>query len=79
MSHLSIEDRYAIVALAKYAGWKQEKIAETMKCSQGEVSQLLHKYKTHHTVEDLPKSGRPASIDISNKQDNPITNVIREN
>jgi transposase len=78
MSHLSIEDRYAIIALDKHCHWKQERIAEAIGCTQQAVSKILHKWKYDHTIEDLPRSGAPPIINTSNTQHNPITDSIRE-
>jgi transposase len=78
MSHLSIEDRYSIIALDKHAGWKHERIADHFHCDRRTVDRLLNKYKETGSVEDLSRSKGSTVIDISNKQDNPISNVIRE-
>jgi transposase len=76
-SHLPIEDRWAIIALKKHAGWKQARIAKQLKCTQAEVSKVLNKYKEHDTIEDLPKSGRPPLLEISPSKDNIVANSIR--
>jgi transposase len=76
--HLSIEQRYAIIALDKHTDWTQRKIAESIGCDHGTVSRVLKKYREHGTVEDLSHIGHKPIIDISNKQENPITGVIRQ-
>jgi transposase len=75
---LSLADRYAIVALEKYCGWKQERIAATVKCSQSAVSKILKKWKDDEDVEDRPRTGRKPLIDITNKEDNLIVQQIRK-
>jgi transposase len=76
--HISIEDRYAIIALDKHLQYNQSKIATIIKCSQGTVSNTLTRWKKYGTVEDLQRSGRPPLIDITNTNNNPIVNIIRD-
>src|SRR4029077_16004094 len=71
-------ERYAVVALDRYAHWTQQHIAKAIGCGQQTVSYILKKHKEHGTVEDLTRSGRPNQIDISDEQQNPITSVIAE-
>lgn len=75
-SHLSLEDRWAIVALHKHIGWKQAKIAAAIKCSQSEVSRLLAKYKETGDVTDLPKSGRKRLLE--EEEESPLSKEITE-
>src|SRR5665647_1890849 len=77
--HISVEERYAIIALDRYLRYNQTKIATIIKCSQGTVSNTLTRWKQHGTVEDLERSGRPPLIDITNTDNNPIVNIIRDN
>ena len=58
MRHLSEEQRVEIVAL-KRAGLINAQIARRVKCSPSTVQQVLHKFHKYHTVQDLPKPGRP--------------------
>jgi transposase len=74
--HLSIEQRWAAVSLHNYADWTEEKIAKKLNASRTAISQLITKYRSTNTVEDLPRSGRPQLIDITNKNNNPISNII---
>jgi transposase len=78
MDELSIEDRFAIIALKKHLGWKQEKIAEAIGCCRETVSRTLTRWKEHETVEDLPGRGRKPLLEITNCNDNPITQSIRK-
>jgi transposase len=78
-NHLSIEQRWAAVALYKYADWKEKEIAQKLETSQSAVSLILTKYNNTNSVEDLPRSGRPPLLDITKRNNNPITNVIQKN
>jgi transposase len=75
---LSSEHRWAIIGLHKHAGWKQERIAKAIHCTRETVSHIIKKYSSTGSVEDLPRSGRPPSIDVTNSEDNVITNTIRK-
>lgn len=77
LDELSDEDRWAIVALSKHAGWSQEKIAKSVKCNQSTVSRILDKHRSKKKVEDLPRSGRKPLLDVTNTNNNPITNAIK--
>jgi transposase len=75
--HVSTEDRWAIIAFHKHLKWKQERIAQQLKCNQATVSRIIEKWKTSETVEDLTGRGRKPLIDISNTDDNIVVNAIR--
>jgi transposase len=78
MSELSVEDRYAIIALDKHLEWTQRDIAEQIGCSQKAVQHTLKRWEEHRTVENLPGRGRKSILDMSDPDDNPITNSIRQ-
>lgn len=58
MARLSNETRKLIVE--KYCKEKisYRKVARIFKCSKSEVCKILKKFGEHHTLEDLPKTGR---------------------
>jgi transposase len=78
LTELSEGDRYAIIALHKHANWKQERIAAAIKCSQSSVSYTLNRYQEHGTTQDLPRKGSKPIVNISDKENNPITKAIRK-
>ena len=73
---LSLEDRWAIVALDKYTNWTQKHISNSMNILPTTVSRTLKRYRETGGVENLKKSGRPSLISIENLDDNLITNQI---
>jgi transposase len=75
---LSIEDRYAIVALARYTNYNHNIIAEKIGCHRTTVDYTLRQYREHRSVENMPRSGRPPLVDITDINNNPITKLIRE-
>jgi transposase len=78
MDELSTEDRFAIIALDKHLRWKQNSIAKKIGCSRTTVGRTLKRWKEHGTVEDLPGRGRKPLLDITNSNNNIITNTIRK-
>ncbi|RYY73126.1 hypothetical protein EON63_20165 [archaeon] len=44
-------------------GCKLSQIAQQIKVTLGAVRAVLHKWKLHHTIQDLPKTGRPPILD----------------
>lgn len=58
MARLSNETRKLIVE--KYCKEKisYRKVARIFKCSKSEVCKIIKKFGEHHTLEDLPKTGR---------------------
>lgn len=79
LTELSIKDRYSIIALSEYAGWNQNRIANTINTTQGTVSNTLKRWRDHNTVEDLPGRGPKPLIDITNINNNSIVNIQRDN
>jgi transposase len=77
-TELSLHQRHAIVALSKYADWKPREIANVIKCSPGSVANTLKRWKDTGDVVDLPRSGRPPKLDISDPQKNPLTELIKK-
>lgn len=75
---LSVQDRYAIIAFDHHLGFTQKKIAEIIHCNPKTVSATLMRWREHYTVEDLPRSGRPPLLDITDTNNNPIVNCIRK-
>ena len=61
-SHLSVEQRWAIVILHK-EGRDDAAIAQRMPCDVRSVRHWLAHYEQHHDVQDEPRSGRPRSTD----------------
>jgi transposase len=61
-SHLSIEQRWTIVALHR-DGRENSYIAERLPCDVRSVCHWLQHYEQHHSVEDEPRSGRPRCTD----------------
>ena len=75
---LPIADRYAVIAFDKYLHFKQDKIAKILQCSRKTVYTTLKRWRDKNTVEDRPRTGRPPLVDVTNAEDNPITNSIRK-
>lgn len=73
------EDRYAIVALHKHAGWTQQKIANSIKCTQAAVCKTLIRYKEEGQITNRDGRGRKALFDITNSGSNLLTKTIRNN
>ncbi len=46
-------------------GWKQQRIADLLGCSQVSVSRWISGYKFGRTLETLPRSGRPTKLSFS--------------
>jgi len=61
-SHLSIEQRWTIVALHR-DGRDDNYIAERIPCDVKSVRRWLQHYEQHHSVADEPRSGRPRMTD----------------
>ena len=59
--NLTEAQRIKIIALSS-KGLTQQQVACKVKCSQQIVSYTLRRLKKHHTVQNLPKSGRPRKI-----------------
>jgi transposase len=78
MDELSIEDRFAIIALDKHLNWTQAKIGEAIGCCRETVNRTLKRWKEHGTVENLPGRGKKPLLDISNNNNNAITSTIRK-
>jgi transposase len=78
MSELSLEDRYAIIALDKHLHWKQSKIANIIGCSQSSVGLTIRRWKEYGTVNDLPGRGRKSLLDVSDNNNNAIVDSIRK-
>jgi len=74
--HISLENRWGIIALDKYAQWSQKDISESMNIPRSTVSRTLKRHRETGDVEDLKKSGRPPIISIENFDDNLITKQI---
>ncbi|RYG63349.1 hypothetical protein EON64_16100 [archaeon] len=49
-------------------GCKLSQIAQQTKVTLGAVRAVLHKWKQHHTIQDLPKTGRPPILDDRTKR-----------
>jgi transposase len=56
------EKRIRIIALQE-TGCKPTAIAKQLKLKRTTVKDVLHKWEIHHTIQDLPKSGRPPKLD----------------
>jgi transposase len=61
-SHLSVEQRWAIVILHK-EGHDASTVARKIPCDLRSVRHWLSHYEQHHSVEDEPRSGRPRMTD----------------
>lgn len=62
---LSEFERYKIIAFSDL-NWNQQRIADELKCNQSTVSRIVAKWKQHHTVSDLPRTGRPPAFANNN-------------
>jgi transposase len=76
-TELSIEQRWAIVALDKYTNKNQTQIANAMKIHQQNVSDTLIRYKETGDVKDRPGRGAKPLVDIQNVNNNPVTKIQR--
>lgn len=74
---LSDHVRHSIVALSLYAGWHSEHISRTLKCSTSAVSRTLKRWRDTGDVKDMPRSGRPPKVDISDANNNKIDFIIK--
>ncbi|RYG93688.1 hypothetical protein EON65_58540 [archaeon] len=52
----------------KEGGCTISQIAHQTKVLLGAVRAVLHKWKQHHTIQDLPKTGRPSILDDRTKR-----------
>ncbi|RYY84653.1 hypothetical protein EON63_08785 [archaeon] len=52
----------------KERGCRISQIAHQTKVKQRTVEAVLHKWKRHHTIQDLPKTGRPSILDNRTKR-----------
>ena len=77
--HLTLGQRWSIVALSKEAKWSQKRIADKLKQSTASVSRTLKRYKQTGDVIDKPKSGRPSILDTTDLINNPISEAIDRN
>jgi transposase len=57
------EDKRIQIIVLRESGCTLKDISRQTKVKQRTVRSVLHKWKTHHTIQDLPKTGRPSSID----------------
>ena len=54
--------RVQLIAL-KEKGDTMKQISRQMKVNVNTVKSVLRKWKSHHTIKDLPKTGRPSKVD----------------
>jgi transposase len=77
-TQVSLHERHAIVALARYAQWEHKTIAAAIGCSNGTVSKTLQRFNETGDVVDRERPGRPPLVDITNTNNNPISNIIKK-
>ena len=58
-SHLTIEERWAIVAFRKRLNWTEEKVAKKIGCNQSTVSSIMATYNETNDVIDRPNDREP--------------------
>jgi IS30 family transposase len=74
---LDLFTRYSIISLSLHAGWSQQHIANQFNCSRSTVSRTLQRWMDSKDVENRPRTGRPPLVDITNINNNPLTQIIR--
>ena len=78
LGNLTLEQRWAIVALTKYTNFKQAKIANLINCDRTTIYRTMQKYSETSTVEDRDRSGRTPSVLINDNNNNIISNIINQ-
>jgi transposase len=77
-SELTDHQRHSIIALKQYANWSTSKIAKTIKTTNSTVNRTLKRWKQTGDVKDIERTGRPPKINISDPENNYITEIIRK-
>ena len=78
VKHLSIRERNKIIDLREMKGSRYKTIAREIGCDSKTVGNTLKRWYNHGQMESLAGRGRKSIIDISNKQNNPISNLIKK-
>ncbi|RYG95712.1 hypothetical protein EON65_55555 [archaeon] len=66
--HRAGEVKRIHILTLKERGCTISQIAHQTKVRQRTVEAVLHKWKRHHTIQDLPKTGRPSILDNCTKR-----------
>ena len=65
--HIGEDKRIQIISL-RDQGYTLDRISRKSKVAKTTVHDVLNKWKQHHTIQDLPKTGRPAIVDDRTKR-----------
>lgn len=64
---LSSEDRLRIIAMSE-AGATLGELSQLFGCARSTVHYTIKRHTNHHTIKDLPRSGRPSKLSPHEKR-----------
>jgi transposase len=76
--HLSVEERWAIISLHKFADWSNYRIAQTLHCSHHTVADTLKRYEETGDVSDRERSGRPPLLESHSSEYKVALDVVKK-